>query len=357
MAHIKAEGRGDQYPFFIAGTLFGLEFISAVGGADGDRQGIYPCFLDKVLDLLRLGIDRFGRLYIVFNAGQDAYQRLLQSAGETLTKVKDNPVPEAEKLLAEIERFCKRKISRKPEQAAKDAREALRLAAALEKVASVKAANEKDRKALAQLRGLAGRIRAMAASTAEAGDAAAQAKLLMTVTQLELAEHATHDAGVGFANAPAAANLKAAAQIGQPNVKAIWAYQGSRPCLFGDLSAMVHGAKVRAVNVETGKVAWERGLKYTREGTRRPVTPPALAGGKLYLGTADGRIICLDPRTGKTLWQSKVGGRILFEPAVADGCVYAATSDGTLIRLETGDKTADGWHMWGGSAGHNGAEP
>ncbi len=27
-----------------------------------------------------------------------------------------------------------------------------------------------------------------------------------------------------------------------------------------------------------------------------------------------------------------------------------------LMCLVTGDKTADGWAMWGGSAGHNGAE-
>ena len=94
----------------------------------------------------------------------------------------------------------------------------------------------------------------------------------------------------------------------------------------------------------------------------KPVTPvyvpvpAALAGGRLYMGTVDGRILCVNPEDGKTVWEEKVGGRIIFEPAVAGGRVYAATADGTLICLETGGAGADGWTMWGGSAGHNGGE-
>lgn len=102
------------------------------------------------------------------------------------------------------------------------------------------------------------------------------------------------------------------------------------------------------------------GVKKKKKKTRivarpcRLATPPALAGGKLHLGTADGRVLCTGPAIGKTLREEKVGGPILFRPAVVDGRVYLATDDGTVICLETGDPTADGWAMWGGSAGHNG---
>ena len=61
-------------------------------------------------------------------------------------------------------------------------------------------------------------------------------------------------------------------------------------------------------------------------GPPAPVTPPTLAGAKLYVGTVDDRIICLSADRGKALWQATVGGRILFEPTVADGNVYAATA-------------------------------
>ena len=92
-------------------------------------------------------------------------------------------------------------------------------------------------------------------------------------------------------------------------------------------------------------------------GAEERATPPAFAGGKLYLGTADGRVLCVDAKNGKTLWESKVGGRIVFQPAVADGRIYVATDDGSLICLETGDREATGWTMWDGSANHNGAMP
>ena len=72
--------------------------------------------------------------------------------------------------------------------------------------------------------------------------------------------------------------------------------------------------------------------------------------------TRPGVRIQVDIEDGKTVWESKVGGRIIFQPAVSGGRVLVATADGKLICLETGDAKADGWSMWGGSAGHNGPE-
>jgi outer membrane protein assembly factor BamB len=45
---------------------------------------------------------------------------------------------------------------------------------------------------------------------------------------------------------------------------------------------------------------------------------------------------------------------MIFEPAVANGNIYVTTNSGVLICLKTGDTAANGWLMWGGSAGHNG---
>jgi outer membrane protein assembly factor BamB len=44
----------------------------------------------------------------------------------------------------------------------------------------------------------------------------------------------------------------------------------------------------------------------------------------------------------------------VFQPAVAAGRVYIGTDSGTLICLETGDGGDDGWPMWGADAAHNG---
>ena len=163
-----------------------------------------------------------------------------------------------------------------------------------------------------------------------------------------------HDAAVGFGEAPATAKVEMAGHnIGQAGVKAIWSYQGSRPALAGGRLYCVNGDRMRALDADFGRVHWDSQAEGELKATR-PYTPPALAGGKMYLGTADGRVVCVDPENGKPRWESKVGGNILFEPAVVGGRVYAATADGTLICLETGDQTADGWTMWGGSAAHNG---
>lgn len=137
------------------------------------------------------------------------------------------------------------------------------------------------------------------------------------------------------------------------NLSGRWAYQGSRPCIVGDTSINTAGGLLRACYSDTGNVRWEREI-VCRVPAKRPLTPPALAGGKLYIGTADGRVICIDPGEGGVLWQAKVGGVLLTEPAVVGGNVYAASHDGFLICLETGDPTADGWPMWGGSPTHNG---
>jgi len=44
---------------------------------------------------------------------------------------------------------------------------------------------------------------------------------------------------------------------------------------------------------------------------------------------------------------------IAFQPTLAKGNVYVGTSDGRLICLKTGNKDADGWYAWGGNAQHN----
>ncbi|HUG89387.1 MAG TPA: PQQ-binding-like beta-propeller repeat protein [Planctomycetaceae bacterium] len=49
-----------------------------------------------------------------------------------------------------------------------------------------------------------------------------------------------------------------------------------------------------------------------------------------------------------------VGEPIAFQPAVAAGRIYVGTTAGSLIAIETGDRAADGWLMWGGDGTHNG---
>jgi len=168
----------------------------------------------------------------------------------------------------------------------------------------------------------------------------------------------TNDAAVGFATKPGDAKLhQAETNLGISNVSEVWAFQGSRPFVFKDRLYSTMGDTIKCIELQTQAIVWTK--KITHKGPNglvvdSVVTPPAIANGKLFVGTHDGDVVCLDALSGKTLWTENVGNKIVFQPAVANGMVYLSTFSGHLYAIETGDRNDHGWLMWGGNAGHNG---
>jgi outer membrane protein assembly factor BamB len=299
-----------------------------------------------------LGLPRAQRVflanYTVTVSANFEWQGMASGAYALLDEAPIAAGQEAAHLKSSLARLAGQELDRDVETNVRFAREAQSLAAELE------GARTKDLGAAAKLRAVAQKMRTIAAKSKEAALTAQDVQSNLGAMKAEQEADQAQDASVGFSSAPAAANLQPAVDnLGKGNVKAVWAYQGSRPCMFGPNSISVNGDTFRSVNTRTGQVVWEKKIESERSATR-PATPAALAGGKLYFGTADGRIVCADPKDGGTLWEAKVGGNIIFEPAVVGGCVYVATNEGVLVCLETGDPSADGWAMWGGSARHNG---
>lgn len=58
------------------------------------------------------------------------------------------------------------------------------------------------------------------------------------------------------------------------------------------------------------------------------------AGGRLYLGTHDGKLLSLDPRDGRTVWSFTAGGAVLAAPAIADGRVLFGSYDHSVYALD-----------------------
>jgi len=159
---------------------------------------------------------------------------------------------------------------------------------------------------------------------------------------------------VGFAHAPGAAKLHISEQlIGEGLVSRTWRFQGSRPVVVNGILYDTTGDRLEASDARTGQLLWSWQDAEAVEGERR-LTPPAVANGRVWAGTWDGRILSWDALLGEVRWAVKVGAPCHWQPVVSDGWVYAGLEDGSLVGFATGDPLDTGWPMWGGGCGHNG---
>lgn len=67
-----------------------------------------------------------------------------------------------------------------------------------------------------------------------------------------------------------------------------------------------------------------------------------LEGGRLFVGTHDGRLLALDAAKGDRLWELATKGSVLSTPAVGSGRVYFGSFDGNVYALDA----ASGALLW-----------
>ena len=160
------------------------------------------------------------------------------------------------------------------------------------------------------------------------------------------------DSAVGFGAFKGDAKMaQAMHNLGKGHVHEVWTYQGSKPFVYRARLYAAQGDTVSSADPRSDEVYWK-----TRVGPEHPegedlldspLTPPAIANGKLFFGTAQGEVHCLSAESGASLWSVPIGEPIVFQPAVVAGRVYVGTDAGTLVCLETGDDADDGWHVGG----------
>jgi Ca-activated chloride channel family protein len=141
-------------------------------------------------------------------------------------------------------------------------------------------------------------------------------------------------------------------QIGDTTWQDVWAFEGSRPVVDRGVRYVAMGGEVRASDATTGELLWQR--RYPGAADRRSVGSVALAGSQVVIASRDGKLFGLDVDTGYTLWSYAIGHRVIAEPVIARGWIYASTQDGYVVALQVGDRTLDGWHMFGGNPHHDG---
>jgi outer membrane protein assembly factor BamB len=170
---------------------------------------------------------------------------------------------------------------------------------------------------------------------------------------------AEKDLAVGFSQSKGDAKMyQAMKNLGKGHVHAIWAYQGSKPFVSKARLYAAQGDTVSSADPRSDQVLWKKTVGRTlgddKELLDSPLTPPAIANGKLFFASVTGEIHCLAADSGAELWSVPIGEPVIFQPAVARGRIYIGTDSGSLICLETCDPNDDGWLMWGADASHNG---
>ena len=89
---------------------------------------------------------------------------------------------------------------------------------------------------------------------------------------------------------------------------------------------------LRALDIETGKIAWEVPQEGPTDG-KRVAGVMATAGGLLFYGDASGNFIAADERDGKTLWRMPLNATIKTSPMTfaVDGKQFVAIAVGSNI--------------------------
>lgn len=145
---------------------------------------------------------------------------------------------------------------------------------------------------------------------------------------------------------------------------ALWRYKlamggvNAAPVLYGDTVIAVHGKENVDASTAGRLVALLRGAAPEAvEGT--PVLPqsaevwrngaltsftssPVLVGDRLYQTVFTGELVCVDAKSGKTLWHEKLASDQLHaSPAWGDGKLYVPMNDGTFWVFRPTDEGAE----------------
>ncbi len=121
-----------------------------------------------------------------------------------------------------------------------------------------------------------------------------------------------------------------------PPFRKLWRYT-DRPLLEfppifvgGTLYAVNNNGYAFSLDARSGRTLWER-----RIGTLN-ASSPAYAKHRLYIvNLVPGHIVKLDAKTGRTIWKRELPGRAESSPLVIDNTVYFGCENGELFALST----------------------
>jgi hypothetical protein len=99
--------------------------------------------------------------------------------------------------------------------------------------------------------------------------------------------------------------------------------------------------KVYCMNAGDGAIIW------SYETGNWVDSSPAVSDGKVYIGSYDHKVYCLDASNGKEIWNYTTGGSVDSSPAVSDGKVYIGSFDNKVYCLDA----SNGNEIWSYTTG------
>ncbi|MCX8207734.1 MAG: PQQ-binding-like beta-propeller repeat protein, partial [Methanothrix sp.] len=105
----------------------------------------------------------------------------------------------------------------------------------------------------------------------------------------------------------------------------------SGPAIWNSTVFFVTERSITALNATTGQALWQRSINGTR-------STPAIAFGRIYVGTDDKRVVCIDAN-GSQIWETEVNGPVISSPLFLDNRIYLGTNTdaGTIYALNASD--------------------
>jgi len=99
----------------------------------------------------------------------------------------------------------------------------------------------------------------------------------------------------------------------------------SRPAVLDDLVVVVHPSGLQGLDLATGRERWLLDLRATGDLVEQPGASVVIQDGRIYLGTYDGTMLCVDPGDPddpdddgpRLVWKSEPEGQPVWDPAVA----------------------------------------
>lgn len=105
-------------------------------------------------------------------------------------------------------------------------------------------------------------------------------------------------------------------------------FYSTSPALASGKLFIGSAKKVLAINQASGAQEWAFDSTSTVSGS------PIASNDAVYAGTEDGTLYALDPASGKELWSFKAGGILQTNAVLAAGELFVASSNGTLYALQ-----------------------